>query len=193
MASTASAAASTRPPAARMGPGPAPRSGPAAPLDAPGLAAATVVGTAIRVPEGETVADGAELPLPLGLAVGLGAGVDGPGVGVGPTTVTVPFSVGWIEQWYAYVPATAKDTVLFPPGAMTPVSNRPWESDVAVWPTGSRSIHVTLSPMPIVTSCGWYAKFWMTTLWLTASAGAASKAPHQRTIAAMRATHFRRS
>src|SRR5258707_4178892 len=105
MARTARAAASTRPPAARSGPGPAPRSGPDAPLDALGLAAATLVGTVMRVPDGVTVADDAEVPLAAGLAVGLGAGVDGPGVGVGPTTATVPFSVGWIEQWYAYVPA----------------------------------------------------------------------------------------
>ena len=92
------------------------------------------MGTVIRVPDGATVGDAAADPLGLGvgLGVGLGAGVDGPGVGVGPTTVTVPFSVGWIEQWYAYVPATAKDTVLFPDGEITPVSNTPDESDVAV-------------------------------------------------------------
>jgi hypothetical protein len=100
MARPASPAARSSPPAARIGPGPAPRSGAVAPLDAPlelGLAAA-FVGTVIRVPEGTTV--GEVVAVAVGRGVGL-AGVDGPGVGVGPITDTVPFSEGWIEQWYA--------------------------------------------------------------------------------------------
>ena len=163
MARPSSPTARARPPAARIGPGPLPRSGPGpgAPLDDVGLAAATFVGTTIREPDGAVVGDGDGVAL--GLGVGLGAGVDGPGVGVGPTTVTVPFSAGWIVQWYAYVPAIANDTVLFPEGAMTPVSKTP-SSDVAVCPTGSWLIQVTLSPMEIVTFCGWYEKSWMTTL-----------------------------
>jgi len=191
MASTASAAASTRPPAARIGPGPALPSGPALGARV-GLAAATLDGVAVGVAIGAGVGlgegDGLAVATGLGLGdgvgacvggavggavggtvgdgVGRGAGVGGGGgavVGAGPSTVTVPCMNEWNVQWYAYVPAALKVMVLLPRLGIVPVSNTP-ASEVAVCSSGSLLLQVTLSRTLIVTFCGPKVKFWMTTV-----------------------------
>ena len=194
------------------GPGPLPRSGPA-PAVALGLATATLVGTAIGVPAtvgvgvgvldggalalGDGLGDGLGLGLAVGGAVGggvggsVGRGVDGAGVAVGPSTTIVPFIVVWIEQWYAKLPATANDTVFAPFAAIAPVSNAP-VSDVAVWLNPSVLSQVMLSPTLIVAVCGRNVKFWMTTLWLVASAAPGTRAPIAITSAATRNGLLRR-
>jgi len=187
MASTASAAASTRPPAARIGPGPALPSGPALGARV-GLAAATLDGVAVGVAIGAGVGlgegDGLAVATGLGLGDGVGACVGGAGggtvggtvgggvgagvgggavVGAGPSTVTVPCMNEWNVQWYAYVPAALKVMVLLPRLGIAPVSNTP-VSEVAVCSSGSLLLHVTLSRTLIVTFCGTKVKFWMMTV-----------------------------
>jgi hypothetical protein len=124
-----------------IGPGPLPRSGPgpAATLGlARATPVGTVIGVPVAVgPPGVDVAEGDGLGLGDGLGdwvglavggvvvggsvggrvgggvgrgVGVGDGVGGGGVAVVPTTI-VPVMNGWIEQWYAYVPAVEKATV----------------------------------------------------------------------------------
>ena len=60
--------------------------------------------------------------------------------------------------------------VLLPAAGMA-VSNAP-VSDVAVWLNASRLCQVMLSPTLIVVRLGANEKFWMTTVWLVASAAA---------------------
>src|SRR5438105_12587413 len=72
-----------------------------------------------------------------GVGRGVAGGAVGGGVGVGAAvaawTTIDPCMVGWIEQWYAKVPATPNGIVrLLAPGASWPVSNA-FVSDVAVW------------------------------------------------------------
>ncbi len=195
------------------GPGPLPRSGPA-PSAGLGLASATPVGTLMAVGVGLAVTDGEGLGLALGVGVavavgagvgvgwgggvggtvgrGVGTGVGGAVVGVVPRTTMVPFIVGWIEQWYANVPATANATVLVPPATICPVSANAPLSDVAVWANGSMFRQVMLSPTLIVAVGGMNEKFWMTTVWLAACATFGRRPQSAMTIATTRTRPVRR-
>ena len=148
-----------------------------------GLARLIRVGAGVGRGVGVGLALGAHVEGAVGTAVGggvggavgtgvggeVGAGVGGTGV-AGPWTTMVPFIDGWIEQWYAYVPASANGMVLLVvPAAIWPVSNAP-VSDVAVWASGSAFCHVMLSPVPMIVFTGANAKFRMATVWLAPNA-----------------------
>jgi hypothetical protein len=169
------------------------------------MAVGATVGVGLTVADGEGLALGDGLGTGVGVAVGgavgatvggtvgggVGRGVEGGGVGVGAAvaaawTVMVPCIVGWIEQWYANVPAAANEIVLLlAPGAIGPVSNRPEVSDVAVCVVPStRFCHVTVSPTLIV--AGAKLKFWIATVRLAASAAAASETLSASTAIATR-------
>ena len=142
-----------------------------------GLARLIRVGAGVGRGVGVGLALGAHVEGAVGTAVGggvggaVGTGVGGEvgvgGTGVaGPWTTMVPFIDGWIEQWYAYVPASANGMVLLVvPAAIWPVSNAP-VSDVAVWASGPTFCHVMLSPVPMIVFTGANAKFRMATVWL---------------------------
>ena len=146
-----------------------------------GAGVARGVGVGEADAEGVGLALGADVGGAVGTAVGggvggaVGTGVGGEvgvgGTGVaGPWTTMVPFIDGWIEQWYAYVPASGNGMVLLvAPAAIWPVSNAP-VSDVAVWASGSAFCHVMLSPVPMIVFTGANPKFRMTTVWLAPNA-----------------------
>jgi hypothetical protein len=81
--------------------------------------------------------------------------------------------------------------VRLPLAGIAPVSNTPL-SDVAVWFNPSVLSQVMLSPTLMVAVCGWKEKFWMTTLWLVASAALGASAAIPTTNAAMRNGRLRR-
>ena len=90
-----------------------------------------------------------------GVAPGAG-GLVGAGVGVGAgasCTVTLPVICGWIEQWYANVPAVENVTVAELPLVIGPVSNDA-PSAVAVCAWASEFVHVTVSPVGTVIEAG---------------------------------------
>lgn len=90
-----------------------------------------------------------------------------------------------------YVPALAKLTVLFAPGAIEPVSNAP-VSDVAVCATGSAFCQVMFSPGAIVALGGAKAKLRMATVWLAPSAAFGSTASSAMIVQARRNGLLRR-
>ena len=90
------------------------------------------------------------------------------------------------------MPASANAIVLLPPGWIVPASNAPL-SDVAVCAVGSLFSQVMLSPALIKAFCGRNEKFWITTVWLVASAALGRSAPiAMMTIAALRSGRLRR-
>jgi hypothetical protein len=73
-------------------------------------------------------------------------------------TVTVPVICGWIEQWYAYVPAFVNVCENDEPGASWPLSKL-LSFAVTVCVTESLLVQVTLPPVLTVMLAGLKAKF----------------------------------
>lgn len=157
--------------------------------DGVGLGLGAGVGGALGAAVGAAVGGG--VGGGVGTGVGGAVGAVGTGVGGAPWTVIVPVIVGWIEQWYAYVPALANGTVLLAPAPIGPVSNAP-VSDVAVWANPSAFCQVMRSPGAMLVFTGTNVKFRMTTVWLTPSAAPGSIATIARTRTVRRTRLLRR-
>ena len=70
-----------------------------------------------------------------------------------PVTIIFPFMLGWMAQWYSYVPGVSKTWAQPAPFCRVPESKAPVE-EVTVWGGLSLLVHVTVVPLAIVSSAG---------------------------------------
>jgi hypothetical protein len=79
-------------------------------------------------------------------------------------TVIVAFIVGWISQWYAYVPGVANVKDMLAPAPIGLQSNEVPSSAVAVWVVASWLVQVTVVPAGTESVAGENAKPAMVTV-----------------------------